>query len=67
MFLTAFAYWGIGMPAGAWFAYRHDAGAVGIWWGLALGLTAAAVLLGVRLFRQLRRPQRWMPTFGTVA
>lgn len=67
MFLTAFAYWGIGMPAGAWFAYRHEAGAVGIWWGLALGLTAAAVLLGVRLFRQLRRPQRWMPTFGTVS
>lgn len=67
MFLTAFAYWGVGMPAGAWLAYELEMGSRGIWWGLALGLTTAAVLLGFRLLRQLMHPERWRPTFGTVA
>ena len=67
MFLTAFAYWGVGMPTGAWLAFEHDLGSQGIWWGLAVGLTAAAVLLGVRLGSQLAHPARWRPTFGTVA
>ena len=67
MFLTALAYWGIGMPVGAWLAFQLEWGSRGIWWGLAVGLTAAAVLLGIRLARQLARMRHVGETIGTVA
>jgi multidrug resistance protein, MATE family len=54
MLITAFAYWGVGMPLGALFAFRFDWAAPGMWVGLVLGLTVAAILLGWRL-RQLLR------------
>lgn len=69
MFLTAFAYWAVGMSCGAVLAYRYDWGAQGIWGGLCLGLSAAAVLLGGRLLWLLRRPDAGAGaasgTFGT--
>lgn len=46
-----FSYWVIGIPFGYWLAFHAGVGAVGIWWGLALGLTVASVLLAVRLWR----------------
>lgn len=46
-----FSYWIIGIPFGYWLAFHTNVGAVGIWWGLALGLTIASILLGVRLWR----------------
>lgn len=55
MFVTAIAYWGVGMPVGAWLAFRHNEGAQGMWIGLVTGLTFAAVMLGVRLLHLLRR------------
>jgi len=49
MLLATFGYWGIGF-AGCWlFAFPLGYGAVGLWWGLALGLGAAAILLTLRL------------------
>lgn len=39
------SYWVIGLPIGYVFAFVLNMGAAGIWWGLALGLTIAAVLL----------------------
>ena len=48
MAITAFAYWGVGMPVGYWLAFHHDYGARGMWMGLVAGLTTAAVLLFVR-------------------
>jgi len=46
-----FSYWIIGIPFGYWLAFHTNVGAVGIWWGLALGLTIASILLAVRLWR----------------
>jgi MATE family multidrug resistance protein len=38
-------YWLIGAPAAWLFAFHLGGGAVGVWWGLALGLACAAVAL----------------------
>ena len=55
MLLAAFAYWGVGMPLGAGLGFGLGWGAPGIWAGLVAGLSFAAVLLGWRLRRSLRR------------
>lgn len=49
MFITLFAYWVVGMPAGWWLAFPLGLGARGMWMGLIAGLTVAAILLGWRL------------------
>ena len=54
-FLTAVAYWGIGMTLGWYCAFTLERGAPGMWLGLIAGLTAAAVLLLGRLALRLRR------------
>ena len=43
MIVGIVAYWGIGMTTALVLGFRADLGAVGIWWGLTLGLAAAAV------------------------
>jgi len=49
MLLAIFGYWGVGF-GGCWMlAFPLGYGAVGLWWGLALGLAAAALLLTLRL------------------
>lgn len=59
MLYTLFAYWGIGLPVGYglgladWFG--EPSGPRGLWQGLVVGLTCAAVLLGIRLARSARR------------
>jgi multidrug resistance protein, MATE family len=58
MAITLFAYWGVGMPVGAWLAFRHGLGARGMWMGLIAGLSVAAVLLFVRFWRTARG-ERW--------
>ena len=45
------SYWIIGIPAGCLLAFHYKMGAIGIWWGLAIGLTVAAILLGSRLWK----------------
>lgn len=50
------AYWGVGVPA-SW-GLSGSFGAVGVWWGLWIGLHAAAVLLVAR-FEFMTRPSRW--------
>lgn len=52
--LTLVAYWPIGMSIGYWLAFGRDLGVRGMWWGLAAGLSAAAGLLLLRLWAQLR-------------
>jgi len=44
-------YWGIGLGSGYIFAFLLGYGAVGLWWGLALGLAVVAVCLTLRLCR----------------
>jgi len=45
------AYWVVGLPSGYWLTFTLGMGATGIWYGLFIGLTLAAVLLYFR-FRQ---------------
>lgn len=56
MWLAAVSYWGLGMPLGAGLGLGLGWGPQGMWLGLILGLTAAAVLLGWRFERSSRRP-----------
>lgn len=46
------SYWVIGLPTGYWLAFHQDLGPIGIWWGLAIGLTITSVLLGSRIYRK---------------
>lgn len=52
MFITTFAYWGVGMGTGWWLGFRQELGARGMWMGLIAGLSMAALLLFLR-FRRL--------------
>jgi multidrug resistance protein, MATE family len=49
MLLATFGYWGAGFGGGWLLAFPLGYGAVGLWWGLALGLAVVAVLLTLRL------------------
>ena len=54
MLVCVVAYWVIGLPGGAALGFGAGAGAPGLWWGLVLGLTAAAALLTWRFLRLTR-------------
>ena len=56
MFVTMFAYWGVGMPVGWWLAFPHRLGARGMWMGLIAGLSVAALLLSRRFWKLARVP-----------
>jgi MATE family multidrug resistance protein len=66
MLLTAFAYWGVGMPLGAGLGLGLGWGPRGMWIGLIAGLLVAAVLLGVRFLRSSApaRILRWQAPPG---
>jgi len=55
MMLVTAGYWGLGFPIAWVLAFPMDMGAVGLWWGLALSLAVAAVVLGARLWRMSGR------------
>ncbi len=38
-------FWAIGMPLGAILGFHYRLGAVGLWWGLLIALTGAAIVL----------------------
>jgi multidrug resistance protein, MATE family len=59
MLLATLGYWSVGFAGGWLFAFRFGCGPVGLWWGLALGLAAVALLLTLRLYLlapAVRRP-----------
>ena len=56
MFIAAFSYWGVGMPSGWAFAFHGGFGVAGMWIGLIVGLTCAAVLLALRFHLRTRQP-----------
>ena len=56
MLIGAVSYWGLGLGLGALLLFGLDRGAPGMWWGLTLGLAAAAVMLTARFRRLTRRP-----------
>jgi MATE family multidrug resistance protein len=45
MFTGLVAYWFLGLPTGAFLAFRLGLGVVGLWLGLSLGLIVAACVL----------------------
>jgi len=49
MLLAGFGYWGAGFLGGWLLAFPFGYEAVGLWWGLALGLAVVALLLTLRL------------------
>ncbi|MGD2167642.1 MAG: MATE family efflux transporter [Gammaproteobacteria bacterium] len=48
-------YWCLGLPASLWLAFRTNAGAAGLWWGLVVGLGIVALFLALRLYALGRR------------
>ncbi len=52
MLFALLGYWGIGIGAGAWLAFRRGWAGQGIWAGLALGLAIVAVLMLARWSRR---------------
>ena len=64
MWLAMLSYWGLGMPLGAGLGLGLGWGPQGMWLGLILGLTAAAVLLAWRFRRSSRRPEFALPEAG---
>jgi MATE family multidrug resistance protein len=55
MLITAFAYWGIGMPLGYGLGIAWGGGPRGLWIGFICGLAVAAALLNRRFNRVTRR------------
>jgi MATE family multidrug resistance protein len=49
MLIAAIGYWAIGFAGGWLLAFPLGLGAVGLWWGLALGLAVVAIALTLRL------------------
>jgi multidrug resistance protein, MATE family len=62
MLIGIFAYWGMGLTSGYVLSRFWGMGAVGLWWGLALGLAVAASIL---TWRFGTTPFRTTP-FGTT-
>ncbi len=54
MVYAAVGYWGIGIGIGAWLAFARSWGGVGIWTGLATGLSVVAALMMARWMRRER-------------
>ena len=53
MVLAGFSYWGIGMTSSYLLGFTLGWGGIGVWAGLTLGLTAAALLLSWRFWRHM--------------
>jgi multidrug resistance protein, MATE family len=51
MFIAAFSYWGVGLPTSYLLGIRWGYGGEGVWAGLVVGLSVAAVLLMARFWR----------------
>lgn len=63
MLVALLAYWLVGFTTGCLLSFPARWGAVGLWWGLVLGLGTAAVLLLARFsfqLRDLRRRQEFL-------
>jgi MATE family multidrug resistance protein len=53
--ITFVAYWVIAIPSGALLTFMFDMGANGIWVGLLIGLSIAAIMLMYRFFNKSSR------------
>jgi multidrug resistance protein, MATE family len=49
MIINVIGFWCIGMPVSLWLGFGLDYGAVGLWWGLVVGLIMVATFLIARV------------------
>jgi len=56
MFYILLAYWGVGIPSGYYLGHYYGHGAAGMWWGLIIGLSVAALFLALRFWHLLTKP-----------
>jgi multidrug resistance protein, MATE family len=56
MWIATLSYWVIGIPISYALAFPLGFGGVGLWLGLTVGLSVAAVLLMLRFWRSISRP-----------
>ena len=62
VFFNLVAYWGVGLPVGAWFTFRVTHAPETLWWGLTIGLFGVAAMILVRFGSNLRRAgAEWAP------
>jgi MATE family multidrug resistance protein len=61
MIVAVVSYWIVGLTGAFVLAFRFDMGPEGIWWGLVLGLSTAAVLLLTRFVVLSGQPERLEP------
>ena len=65
MMYNMLGFWLFGMPLSLWLGFRLDMGPEGLWWGLAAGLGAVAVMLVARMWIRLGGPiERFSLTHG---
>ncbi len=55
MGIAVLTYWGVGLTTGYLWGVRGGGGPEGLWWGLVLGLAAAAVMMVGRFYQQTAR------------
>lgn len=55
MLVNLAGFWAVGIPLGLVLAFRTTLGPVGLWWGLAGGLVAVAVILSLRVRKLMTR------------
>lgn len=56
--INVIGFWLIGLPVSWALAFRNGGGAIGLWWGIVVGLAAVAVFLLVRVRMRLGRAMR---------
>jgi len=67
MIFTGISYWVVGFPTAVILALMTPVGAVGVFWGLLMGLVVASVLLGGRLWYLLSLPEAMLFRVATKA
>lgn len=56
--IALLGFWLLGFPVSLYLGFSRSLGAVGLWWGLVVGLAAVAALLLARVRARLRRDVR---------
>ena len=56
--INVVGFWLIGLPVSWLLAFRYGGGAIGLWWGIVVGLAAVAIILLVRVRVRLGRSMR---------
>ena len=58
LLVATVCYWGIGLPSGIVLSRQFNLDGVGLWWGLAIGLTGVAIALPLRFHRYAKHLDR---------